>query len=758
MAFFLGFWLLARTWNIYPYLHPDEGPKRLAGADSYFHLRHSEQVAQNYPHIQRLDPLSAFPSVERGLNQGFYDLTVATISKLSLGLLSPLEILIWCAPILFGLAACAIFFWLWRHDRAQTGLLFLLMLLAFPGPIAQVCALGEGDHHAFEIFLATLLFLALDKALAPQSSPRWCLPVAAVTLIFLLSWAGAPLHLLFLGLCFFAAAFPTMTPQAARALRTKGVVTGLLITLSAALVERVAPALVPYPTALNIALFAGLALALGYPVLLAVIQRLPGRARLPVAIALLASVPLVAQLSPSASGALAVLFERRASSIAEHGAISLNLLFNWYGLNFLALGLAPVLAARQKVLKRGAVAFIYGLGLVAFWLLTRDFNYYAAIPVAASAAFCLARLPWRRWTPAVVVVVTAISLLPGPYRQYPWLKKSQARNSVIINNGLAQTSQWLAALRRETPQDQEYGMVAPWDLGNILAATSDTPVGWSQTHSLDLAKIFYTPPDEEALYQHFTREPNKPFRFILVPTRNLEDKFGTELQLAGGSPQGVFVDGPQIQWEGLNMRLPTPGQGYRDTFIVRLFDGLAKNLGHFRLVYQSPQQVVRATRIVPSREAVEFNSLEVSEQEAEQLKKVIRVKNQVIETSRGPLVNAFLSPDVRLFEIVPGAVLTGQTRPHSRVGAMITLTSPYDQTPQLLHWTGLTDAQGKFQLRLPYPTTAPMYDIPGTVQVHGPYRLEVGGRSYTLELSEEEIQQGAQVPMTRAKQLPPSES
>ena len=57
---------------------------RLSGADSYYHLRHAEAVMQNYPFIERYDKMSYFPTTERGLNQGFYDVLVATLSKLTL--------------------------------------------------------------------------------------------------------------------------------------------------------------------------------------------------------------------------------------------------------------------------------------------------------------------------------------------------------------------------------------------------------------------------------------------------------------------------------------------------------------------------------------------------------------------------------------------------------------------------------------------------------------------------------------------------
>jgi asparagine N-glycosylation enzyme membrane subunit Stt3 len=69
----------------YPYVLPQGRQPRLLGPDAYFHLRHTRTVLSQYPLVARQDLMVKFPEGESGMNQGFFDLSLATVIKLSGG-------------------------------------------------------------------------------------------------------------------------------------------------------------------------------------------------------------------------------------------------------------------------------------------------------------------------------------------------------------------------------------------------------------------------------------------------------------------------------------------------------------------------------------------------------------------------------------------------------------------------------------------------------------------------------------------------
>ena len=746
--FFLVLWLSARSYAIYPLLYSDPEHPRLSGADSYYHLRHSEEVLNNYPIISRVDRMSAFPHKEIGMNQGGYDILIATFSKLSLGLLSPRQILTWIAPLLTGISALILAAALARRETPWCGLIFLVLALSFPGPLSQVASVGNGDHHGWEVFLQTLLLVSLTWSLSDEVPVRSIVAPVLVLLGFFFSWAGSPLHLFFTGACFFALALVDHHPKARVELIKKGAIAGLLLMVVPVAVSRIAPGLIIWSKALQVYLLGGAALVVGFPLLIWAAQKLPLKKRLLAAPLLLSAVVLGISFSPDLWGELIVFFSRRASSISEHVAVSPTLLFSWYGLTPLFLLLAPVLIWREGRLKGYIVPLVYGLGITVFWVFTLDFNYYAPLIIAGTGAYCLSRLSWRTWTPFVLLFVAAISLLPLPNQAHPWVSAATAREMVVNSNGIAQASRFLAEVKKNGSED--YGIFAPWDLGNLLAYTTKTGVAFSQTHSTYQAQLFYTekPP---RVYRWMKR--NK-LRFIVIPARNLEEKLPTDYSLTGRNPAELMKAGADIAWEGQTFNLPVYNENLQSLFIVQLFDGLARGMGHFRLVFESSQRVVRAQRLTDDLKSFSFMAMEVSPEEAEALGPLFRAKNTVCPTSRGLLVNPHLSPEVRVFEIVPGALLVGKTnQPQAPVVAYLSLSSPYAKQPSIITWRTLSDTLGNFEFRLPYATKRAVYDLEGSIVVNSNYRVDYNGRSYEVELTEEQIQSEARIPVENFPEL-----
>jgi hypothetical protein len=121
----------------------------------------------------------------------------------------------------------------------------------------------------------------------------------------------------------------------------------------------------------------------------------------------------------------------------------------------------------------------------------------------------------------------------------------------------------------------------------------------------------------------------------------------------------------------------------------------------------------------------------------------------VVETTRGAVADARQAPEVRIFEAVPGALLEGDARPGTEVVASLRLMAPTTHRRWVGSWSTTAGATGRFALRLPYSTAA-LNEDPLTVKVRGPYKVVVGGRESTFEVSEETVQRGGVI------SLPPS--
>lgn len=736
---FLLLWIGCRSLPMLPYLYPDEGPARLAGSDPYFHLRHAQHLLEHYPIYERYDEMSAFPETERGMNQGFFDLGVATLTKVSGGLLSPMLILTWISPILAGLAMLWVFAWLCRVQSRECASVFLLLCLAYPANLLSTASAGFGDHHMAELLLTVALVYALDWLLKAETSWKKA-PLATIPVYLLfMTWAGAPVHLLLTGCVFYVALWSDAGTEQWKSTALKATVFGAFLGLLVEVSTFVYSNSILWYAGLIAFRYGFVALALGSFPLALLARKIPPKARFLLALLLLV-LPALLLNNSFFKQPLQDVFDDRTRFIAEHVEITPQLLWYWWGPLFLALLGAPLVLGLRKKLRATRVPLVYGSGMLLIWCATYDFSYYIPLLVCLCAAYLLCVRKGHP-KPAVLVALLALPLLPIGL-QPPLMRPETAQESVVLSNGLAQASDWLSS-QAELADKVDYGLMAPWDLGNILACTASTPVGWSQTSWPPLARRFFsTKPDE--IYQDLTSEEKK-FRYILIPARNLNQKLAAEMTVAGLSPDLMIEKGAAVKVGEQQTYLYQPTQRANLSLLFRLFRNRASDLGHYRLVYESQQKVVEALRVNRKMDQVQFVALSATDQELEALKPLLSSSGELFETSRGLLANLIASPEVRVFELVPGALVEGKAPPKSFVGAELDLYSPATTENWTGTWGAWADEEGNFSLRLPYPTTKPLSEVKGTVVVKGSYRIIVSGQVQTLDLSEEQIQSEARL-------------
>jgi hypothetical protein len=288
-------------------------------------------------------------------------------------------------------------------------------------------------------------------------------------------------------------------------------------------------------------------------------------------------------------------------------------------------------------------------------------------------------------------------------------------------------------------------MAAPWDLGNILAQSSGVPVRWSETVSPELASLFYSD-QPDAVYQQLAA---KSLRYIVLPARNLAEKFLGEMFAADLKVGDMYENVQRAEWHRKTMSVLTPNARNRATFIVRLYWDRGQEMSHFRMVYETPSQAIHATRLDFERSNIDFYSFAITQDSRRTFEPLLKNPARPMETSRGVLINSRLAPSVRIFEAVPGAVLECMARPKSQAVAIIELKSPTTRTKFAISLRTTADQDGHVALRLPYPTDQPMSPAPGTVQVQGPYQVVIDGKTSRLEVSEKQIQDGAHLSLSR---------
>jgi hypothetical protein len=714
---------------------------RLIGPDAYFHLRHVKNVVAHYPFVTRDDKMTNFPGGERGLNQGFFDVTVATIVKVTGGLLSPLVALAWVSPICMLLIGMLGYLWILGRVNERTAALYLLFLLLYPAPLKAVAAMGHGDHHAAEVLLALLVAWSLEHLLQPETSWRWAPVAVAPIFFFYLAWAGTPLHLFLVGLCFYVRAWKPddQDPSLAR----KGALYGATLLAALMLLHLAAPWAVIWDVSERLFSLGAICLCLGYPLLVKVARR-PWSTRWLVAVGLVAMAFLATYLTPTGHAALSEMFESRTRQIAEHTPISMNLLLTWFGFLWIVALLAPLRIWQRKAFWTAMVPLLYGGSLVLFWAKTYDFDYYTPAVLAAAAAYTLGTLAWSTTLAWTVALLAAMPLLPKVMEK-PWLDRKVVRDIILYSDGLDAASTWLREVQGPPkPQDQrDYGLVAPWDLGNILADTADTPVAFSETVSRELANMVYSD-DPEASYKAMMSR-KKPLKYILLPARNLGEKFLGEMGAADLKIEEMFVRGRKVEWKGRKITLLEPSERNKRALLCRLYWGMGKNLGHFRLVYETPEQVLQLTKLL-SNGSLEFYAWPVSaESLLTGLKPLLDHPETPQETNRGVMVGARQAAEVRIFEAVPGALLVGKARPGDRIQAELDLSAPTSFRRWTCSWATTADKDGNYSLRVPYSTTAPLNAVATTVKVRGPYKILVGGRLVVQNVSEAEVQQELKV-------------
>jgi oligosaccharyl transferase (archaeosortase A-associated) len=236
----------------------------------------------------------------------------------------------------------------------------------------------------------------------------------------------------------------------------------------------------------------------------------------------------------------------------------------------------------------------------------------------------------------------------------------------------------------------EYGIMSWWDYGNWILYISQRPVVANNFQTgIEDASGFFTESDVNAANDILDK---RKARYIITDAPMLKTKFDSIATLAGKNPQDYY-ELKEISKGGIKQTVVAENDLFFKTILSRLhvFDG--NGLGRYRLVFES------STR-------------------------------------------AIVNPDikfVKIFEYVPGAMISGSAQNNMTVNITLDLTT--NQGRSFTYSQEVLPENGRYMFRVPYSTEKINY---GTLPA-ATYIIQVGNFSKRVSVSEQSVLEGREI-------------
>ena len=786
----------ARTAPHYANIFPGSDDVRLLGTDAYYHLRHTQFAAENFPSVMRADVGSHYPTGLRDDAAGLFNVGLAAVALGASGGQSVDQwipvVLAWSPVVFFVLASLALFWLASSLAGRPAGLLCCTLYFLFPGEALERTTLGFGDYHALELLLVISTIIGLLRCIersraSPGSEPPWWRPdfVSVLPLVlFLFSWRGAMLYVPIVAFSFFVVGLHdlrhgTSWKAAATAAFRYGA-GGFVLAGGAALLFPsmvIAPRFFPLSIAANGVLLGLLVTMLAPAASLSLLSTFVSSRWKPdpalVALALFVATSIVALGS-----VLLMVSPPDKTVVSEAHPTSLWLAWHLMGPTaFLAIAAVPsILIASWRCSKnwRALVPLVFGGAIVLLWVRTNDFGYlvpqFAALMttllVVDAARVLQPRLkPWQRWLACVVCAITATSLIwPLEWVRRPWYVHKPAM--MVIHEGWIESMRWL---REATPRpsvlptteiagwnggdypypSNAYGVLSAWDAGNFISAIGKRIPMSSRFPMQRTAALLYDPSRPESGDELCTScEPGEAVRYVVIDARTVSQLYRP---MAGMLGLHVELNVERVwDYEGKKIDRAVFGADYRRSLAARLYLDDGERLGRYRLVYESPSEHVLAYR--SNEYGVARTSVHMSS--PTQRSNAVRwiEEGSVFPSPLGLMYDPVLVPSVKIFEYVVGARVIGSAPAGSNVEARLDLRIETTGRSFVYIQSTRADERGRFELVLPYPTGHPPSS--SVVESDGPYRLRAFssagpvGDVYPLDVSEAQVSVGEQIDLS----------
>ena len=701
--------------------------------DSWYHLRRIAWSVVRFPEVLDFDRYMNHPDGARPIWTPVFDWTLAALLRPLYRPDAPVEVervAVWVPPLLGAATVVALYFLVKRYFDAATAAVagLVLALLSAHFWYSQI---GFIDHHAAVALVSTGLLATamafLDRS-ARGASGVWRAAVAtgAAAALSILMWPGSLLHVAVVEVGLAAWVLTRPTAAAARAAAwpaaaVQAVAFALVLPLCwgqewpqwGGATPVVLSAFQPWFFGLLGAGFAACALLWMRPGL----GDSPGRRASSGALIALCLAGLALLLAPElragAADAWRWLFraERFQAGVGE----SVPLLSGAEGhgveraverlSGFLLVYPVAVLLALQWVRRRpDRAALLLAIGwsaaLFAATLLQRRFFNCFSVALAGFAGWIVvagwralaSRAPGgaagRAVARAVVIAAAALALAPT-LRGYA----HHLRNELRPDAPDRQVEPWVVARQRQVA-------MARW-----IAQRTPPTAGWLDPEDLPEYGVL-APWSLGHLIEYVGRRPTVSNSFgDDIGEANFER--ARRFWLAPEHEAAALLDALRVRYVIVPRRADflgeLPGEGTMFT-ALSVFDGTTRQ----------PRQPSDPPALSRHR--------------------------LVFEVDSGIEIDPDPRPLYRVFEFVPGAVIHGIAHPRQLVTVELTLRTNLGR--EIVYRTGsYVDRDGKYAIQVPYATQGGHTEVTAS----GPYRVECGGETQSIEVPEWKTQRGSRI-------------
>lgn len=501
------------------------------GVDAWYHMRLADVTAIHFPSFLRWDTYSLFPG---GHQVGYLPLNSWIIGLFG-QVLDPEVVGALLPPVLGALTLIPVYLIGKELFRGRVGLVASLLVAVLPGEFFHRTLLGFTDHHVLETFFMTTTFLLFLYSYR-TSKLKWSI-LAGVSLgLYHLSWAGAPLFILILGIW-------TWLEFLRRFKRNEDIYPLCKIVSIPILVG----ALVSYPFLSSQAKLISAGVLCVSVTLWLLTKYAKDRETILFALTVLVPIGLAVVGSFYDWHDLLVTFFWKGGTGTVEEAIPLDPLavLATYGIAFFIM-----LGGLWFCPKNRTTGFflVWSVILVLMSLGQRRWGYYTVVPVSLLASYFTFRVAdWMRSYVRVAVVIVIVTFMLIPNIQ------GTIRIATLPNNINADWYVALTWMEENTPDplpgnyylslDQTkaptYGVLSWWDYGHwIIRIARRIPTDSPTLTSNADAKFFAARTEEEAL------SIVKGIQYVIIDRTLVEGKwYAVALR---GSDKGMRVEDSQL--------------------------------------------------------------------------------------------------------------------------------------------------------------------------------------------------------------------
>lgn len=496
---------------------------RFPSVDAYYYLSAADYTYENWPEVEHFNSMLSWPD---GVGVGLRPLNgwlIATTAKF-FGL--NIDIVGAYSPAILGvLILVPVLFIGWVLWNRWVGLIGVGLLAVIQGEFLGRTSLGFCDHHALEIFLATMTILMLLLALKRRW--QWAFGAGIFLGLYYLNWSGAPLItiiiLLFLGIQ------AIWTHWAGQSVKKLCVVVFTTLFVSCAVFMPFRHSELTYMLFLSLAVLVPIAIyaisvitsrykPYWYPVGLVAVAVL-GYWLLTLVFADTIKSGFI-ELSGLAGlvGKSGYGLERTISEVqplfAPYGKFTMSLMWGGYGLVFFAgiIGML-LLLWRNRDHSGTLLIIVWSLAMIIVTLMQRRFGYYLAINLCLLSGYAwyvaMSAIGWRKYTKKetkrknvsqwyfskTIIVIGALLILASMIIPNYTLSSREAKyHPYAIPPAWLEATEWI---RTETPvtsytakvaddgesivvtsinTESDYGVLSWWDYGYWILRLGERPV------------------------------------------------------------------------------------------------------------------------------------------------------------------------------------------------------------------------------------------------------------------------------------------